>query len=70
MGGMLRCDGCGSIRWEVLGLEGEKDPVCETCGRPLKPERRHPGRRLKRFDGTGPARERRDLAVPTSGPPA
>jgi hypothetical protein len=63
VGGLLRCDGCGSIRWDVLGLEKGKDPVCETCGRPLKPERRHPGRRARHFDGSL-KRERRDLAAP------
>ena len=68
MGGMLRCDGCGSVRWDVLGLEDGKHPECETCGRPMKPERRHPGRRARRFGG--PEGERRNLAAPTAQPRA
>jgi hypothetical protein len=66
MGGFLRCDGCGAINWDVLGLVAKKTE-CATCGEPLKPERRRPGRsaisrRFERLDG-----ERRDVAAP---PPA
>lgn len=65
MGGMLRCDGCGSVRWDVLGLTGSSKPTaCENCGEELKPERRRPGRRARarRFE-PAPA-ERRDVAPP------
>jgi uncharacterized paraquat-inducible protein A len=67
MGSMLRCDGCGSIRWDVLGLTSAGKAVCASCGEPLKPERRHPGRRATaRFRSKLDA-ERRDLTAP---PPA
>ena len=64
MGGMLRCDSCGSIRWAVLGVANGRTAKCETCGEPLKPERRRPGRRARRFDG-----ERRGLSVRAPAPP-
>jgi hypothetical protein len=66
MGGLVRCDGCGSILWNVLGIGGP-DSACPTCGEPLKPERRRPGRK---FGRTGA--ERRDLSSPPTGvaPPA
>jgi hypothetical protein len=65
MGGLLRCDGCGAIRWDVLGLTAGKQPECSTCGEPLKPERRRPGRRAiaGRFERK-PDAERRDVAAP------
>jgi hypothetical protein len=67
MGAMLRCDGCGSIRWDVLGLSKAGKAECATCGEQLKPERRHPGRHAHaRFQRKLEA-ERRDLAAP---PPA
>jgi hypothetical protein len=64
MGGLLRCDGCGAINWDVLGL-AKKQPECDTCGEPLKPERRRPGRRAtaRRFERSS-ERERRDLTAP------
>ena len=68
MGEMLRCDGCGSIRWDVLGLGSSTGKTtCATCGEPLKPERRRPGRRARarRFKRT-PAAERRDLTTPAA----
>ena len=66
MGGLLRCDGCGAINWDVLGLAA-KQSECATCGEELKPERRRPGRRATsaRFKRTLDS-ERRDL----TGPPA
>jgi hypothetical protein len=68
MGGFLRCDGCGAINWNVLGLGAEAKSECATCGEPLKPERRRPGRRAmsRRFERSLDG-ERRDLAAP---PPA
>jgi rRNA maturation endonuclease Nob1 len=65
MGGMLRCDGCGSIRWDVLNLSSAGKTTCSTCGEPLKPERRRPGRRAgtRRFERTAAA-ERRDVTAP------
>jgi hypothetical protein len=64
MGGLLRCDGCGAINWDVLGLAA-KQSECATCGEPLKPERRRPGRRVRsaRFERKLEA-ERRDLTAP------
>ncbi|HEX8743498.1 MAG TPA: hypothetical protein VF712_10215 [Thermoleophilaceae bacterium] len=64
MGGLLRCDGCGAINWDVLGLASKKSE-CSTCGEPLKPERRRPGRRAvpRRFERSLEG-ERRDLAAP------
>ena len=64
MGGLLRCDGCGAINWDVLGLVA-KSSECATCGEPLKPERRRPGRKAvsHRFKRAADA-ERRDLAPP------
>jgi rRNA maturation endonuclease Nob1 len=66
MGGLLRCDGCGAINWDVLGL-ASKQSHCATCGEELKPERRRPGRRAmtSRFKRAVDA-ERRDLAAPPS----
>ena len=68
MGGLLRCDGCGSIRWDVLNLTSGSSPECSNCGEPLKPERRRPGRRAteRRFS-PGTVAERRDVVQP---PPA
>jgi rRNA maturation endonuclease Nob1 len=65
MGAMLRCDGCGSIRWDVLGLNAAEKGTCATCGEPLKLERRRPGRRAstRRFASKAAA-ERRDLVPP------
>ena len=64
MGGLLRCDGCGAINWDVLGLAA-KHSECATCGEPLKPERRRPGRRATspRFQRKLET-ERRDLTAP------
>jgi hypothetical protein len=64
MGGLLRCDGCGTINWDVLGLAA-KQSECSSCGEPLKPERRRPGRRAssQRFERS-PETERRDLTAP------
>jgi hypothetical protein len=61
---MLRCDGCGSIRWDVLNLSAAGKTKCSTCGEPLKPERRRPGRRAsaRRFERA--AAERRDVTAP------
>jgi hypothetical protein len=65
MGGLLRCDGCGATSWDVLGLS-RADAKCETCGRPLKPERRRPGRRsTSRKFAPGTVAERRNTV---SGP--
>ena len=68
MGGLLRCDGCGSTRWDVLNLVSGKTPECSVCGEPLKPERRRPGRRpTKRRFSPGTVAERRDTtARPTA----
>ena len=44
MGGLVRCEGCGHVEWALLGAPQLHD--CPACGRPLKPERRHPGRRF------------------------
>jgi hypothetical protein len=65
MGGLLRCDGCGAINWDVLGLAA-KSSECGTCGEPLKPERRRPGRKAisRRFERAAADTERRDLAPP------
>ena len=64
MGGMLRCDGCGSIRWDVLGLTHGSKPECDNCGEQLKPERRRPGRRaISRFK-TPLEAERRNVPAP------
>ena len=65
MGGLLRCDGCGSIRWDVLNLTSGSAPECPTCGEQLKPERRRPGRRAssRRFSSRTAA-ERRDVTAP------
>lgn len=65
MGGLLRCDGCGSINWDVLGLTQGSTPECSTCGEPLKPERRRPGRRpTTRKFSPGAVAERRDVVGP------
>ena len=64
MGGLLRCDGCGAIRWDVLGLTGADDVECEMCGEPLKPERRRPGRRpTNRKFSPGTLAERRETVA-------
>lgn len=41
---MVRCDACGHVQWALLGTPELRD--CPSCGRPLKAERRHPGRRF------------------------
>jgi uncharacterized paraquat-inducible protein A len=65
MGGLLRCDGCGALRWDVLGLTTPAKAECETCGEPLKPERRRPGRRpTRRKFSPGALAERRNVPVP------
>jgi uncharacterized paraquat-inducible protein A len=67
MGGLLRCDGCGSINWDVLGLTVAGKAECTTCGAPLKPERRRPGRRpTTRKFSPGTLAERRDAVTPPS----
>ena len=61
MGALVRCDGCGAMRWSLLRQKAEMgSPTCEICGEPLKLERRRPGRR---FSSGG--RERRDFRAPT-----
>ncbi|HEX8075850.1 MAG TPA: hypothetical protein VF545_12825 [Thermoleophilaceae bacterium] len=65
---LVRCDGCGALRWSLLQRPGANaSQKCEICGQPLKPERRRPGRRF-----SSQARERRDLRPPTDrvAPPA
>jgi recombinational DNA repair protein (RecF pathway) len=49
----------------VLGL-ASKSSECATCGEPLKPERRRPGRKAvsRRFERAAADSERRDLAPP------
>ncbi len=65
MGGLLRCDGCGATRWDVLGLSHAGATECETCGQPMKLERRRPGRRpTKRKFSPGTLAERRDAVTP------
>ncbi len=41
---MVRCEACGHVQWALLGTPELRD--CPACGRPLKTERRHPGRRF------------------------
>jgi ribosomal protein S27E len=41
---MVRCEACGHVQWALLGTPELCD--CPACGRPLKAERRHPGRRF------------------------
>ena len=69
---LVRCDGCGALRWSLLQRPGTNAAQeCEICGQPLKPERRRPGRRFSKQQ-----RERRDLSpplervAPPSGPSA
>jgi len=65
MGGLVRCDGCGALRWSPLRPAAGREPAeCQICGEPLKPERRRPGRKFR----GGVARERRDVALPISRP--
>ena len=66
MGGLLRCDDCGSVSWDVLGLKSGGAPKeCTTCGAELKPERRRPGRRpTSRKFSPGALAERRDAVAP------
>jgi hypothetical protein len=54
------------VSWDVLGLSVASKPAdCATCGEPLKPERRRPGRRpTKRRFSPGVVAERRDVAPP------
>jgi hypothetical protein len=61
---LVRCDGCGTLRWSLRAKPGAATPgTCEICGSALKLERRRPGRRF------GPARrERRDARVPRESP--
>jgi predicted nucleic acid-binding Zn ribbon protein len=65
MGGLARCDGCGSILWNVLGRGDGAAPECPTCGQPMKAERRRPGRRFA-LKGA----ERRDAVAPKPVRPA
>jgi hypothetical protein len=66
---LVRCDGCGAMRWSLLRpAPGDATPAtCEICGTELKIERRRPGRRFGRTTG-----ERRDFRAPrgTPAPPA
>ena len=65
---LVRCDGCGALRWSLLGRPGQRGvQKCEICGEVLKPERRRPGRRFLKE-----ARERRDIRPPADhiGPPS
>ena len=59
---LVRCDGCGGLRWSLLRTGGSPRQTCEICGEPLKPERRRPGRRFGKDAG-----ERRDLRAPVDG---
>jgi hypothetical protein len=57
--GMVRCDGCGNLRWSLRAKPGDAGPErCEICGGALKPERRRPGRRFAKRN------ERRDFRAP------
>ena len=58
----MRCDPCGSVMWDPLKQANGREPTCPTCGEPMKPERRRPGRKVRAADA-----ERRELAV--AGPP-
>jgi hypothetical protein len=60
MGGLVRCEGCGSIMWNVLVRGPVEGTACPSCGGVLKLERRRPGRKFR-----APAGERRDLAGAT-----
>lgn len=65
---LVRCDGCGAVRWSLRAKPGDATPAtCEICGAPLELERRRPGRRFGAARG-----ERRDFRRPqgTSLPPA
>jgi hypothetical protein len=54
---LVRCDGCGAVRWSLRAKPGDATPgSCEICGTPLKLERRRPGRRFAAGN-----RERRDF---------
>lgn len=65
MGGLLRCDECGSVSWDVLGIASKGEPECSTCGAALKPERRRPGRRpTTRKFSPGTLAERRNVVPP------
>jgi hypothetical protein len=57
---LVRCDGCGALRWSLRAKPGDAAPgKCEICGTPLKLERRRPGRRFG-----AATRERRDFRAP------
>ena len=58
---LVRCDGCGAVKWSLLRPRpGDTAPQrCDICGEPLKLERRRPGGRFKRG-----AKERRDFRAP------
>jgi hypothetical protein len=53
----MRCEGCGEVRWSILGRAEGKRVECPACGEAMVAERRRPGM-------SGPERaERRDLVV-------
>jgi hypothetical protein len=56
---LVRCDGCGALKWSLLRTPPDAPgapAMCEICGTELKLERRRPGRRFRAH-----GRERRDL---------
>lgn len=59
----LRCDGCGEVRWSILGRPTRDDVECPACGQRMVQERRRPGReaRARRV-------ERRGVVVASSAP--
>lgn len=59
----MRCDGCGEVRWSILGRPADKDVKCPACGEEMVPERRHPGHRAAAGEPRG--LERRDAPAPT-----
>jgi hypothetical protein len=60
MSALVRCDGCGALRWSLLSKPGSSASAkCDVCGEPLKPERRRPGRRFLKGRS-----ERRDARAP------
>jgi len=64
MGVLVRCDGCGALRWSLRAKPGDRTPpTCEICGSELKLERRRPGRRFRQL-----SRERRDVPTRPAAP--
>jgi predicted nucleic acid-binding Zn ribbon protein len=58
---LVRCDGCGALRWSLLRVTPGSSAAgtCDICGGALKLERRRPGRRFRTTGG-----ERRDFRAP------